>query len=106
MEDLESRFEKIRTEETNTANMIADIARVLMEADIAIINSGTLRADTVIPKGPLTLKTIFSLLPYNDCVTKIEANAEQLVKALENGVSQYPALEGRFPLVRIWSSRI
>ena len=40
-----------------------------------------------------------SILPMVDSVSVIEVKGEQLVQALENGVSQYPKLEGRFPQV-------
>ena len=40
-----------------------------------------------------------SILPMVDSVSMIKVTGEQLVQALENGVSQYPKLEGRFPQV-------
>ena len=44
-------FAKIRTEETNASNWIADIIRDGTAADVTILNSGTLRADELIPVG-------------------------------------------------------
>lgn len=38
-----------------------------------------------------------SILPMMDESVVLEVNGAQLLQALENGVSQYPALEGRFP---------
>lgn len=40
---LETRFEIIRHEESNFANFFADLVRYDLNADIAIINSGTIR---------------------------------------------------------------
>ena len=40
-----------------------------------------------------------SILPMVDSLTVLELTGEQLIEALENGVSQYPRHEGRFPQV-------
>ena len=39
------------------------------------------------------------ILPMVDPLWKLELTGEQILLALENGVSQYPNLEGRFPQV-------
>ena len=62
--DLEGRFEKIRSEETNLANWIADIVRTEYdEVDLCLLNSGTLRYNSVIPRGEITARMIANLLP-------------------------------------------
>ena len=96
---LECRFAKIRSEGTNTTNFLADLTRIAAETDISLLNSGTMRIDSEIDKGPLRLKELFAMLPFIDPIVKLELTGEQLLLALENGVSQYPALEGRFPMV-------
>ena len=40
-----------------------------------------------------------AILPMVDPLWKMEVTGEQILLALENGVSQYPNLEGRFPQV-------
>ncbi len=40
-----------------------------------------------------------SILPMVDAVSVLEVKGSQLIQALENGVSQYPKKEGRFPQV-------
>ena len=97
--ELDARFESIRTKETNIGNFIADVLRRGTSADVAIINSGTLRADCIFQPGTLSMKDLVALLPMLDETAVIEMNSEQLLNALENGVSQYPRLEGRFPQV-------
>ena len=92
---LDSRFASIRRGETNVGNFVCDIMRNQTEAEIALLNSGTLRADTLTPPGDLTLHFLFALLPMADSLVVLELNFDQLVHALENGVSQYPKLEGR-----------
>ena len=40
-----------------------------------------------------------TIIPMVDCLVKLKVTGEQLLLALENGVSKYPQLEGRFPQV-------
>ena len=96
---LDAKFGNIRTRETNCSNWVADTVRLVTKADVSIINSGTLRADTIFPAGPFLTKDLFTLLPMLDDMMTIELTGEELRAALENGVSQYPKLEGRFPCV-------
>ena len=96
---LDARFGKIRTQETNCSNWVADTVRLVTKADVAIINSGTLRADAIFPAGQFLTKDLFTLLPMLDDMMTIELTGAELLAALENGVSQYPKLEGRFPCV-------
>jgi hypothetical protein len=49
--------------------------------------------------GTLTTGDLVSLLPMLDPMVVLELNPTQLLQVLENGVSQWPALEGRFPCV-------
>jgi 5'-nucleotidase len=37
--------------------------------------------------------------PFEDPVVVIKIKGQQLLEALQNGVSKYPALDGRFPQV-------
>jgi 2',3'-cyclic-nucleotide 2'-phosphodiesterase (5'-nucleotidase family) len=37
--------------------------------------------------------------PFEDSVVVIKLKGQQLLEALQNGVSKYPALDGRFPQV-------
>ena len=45
------------------------------------------------------VQDLITILPMVDHLWKLEVTGEQILKALENGVSQYPRLEGRFPQV-------
>ena len=44
-QDLEGRFAILRTEDTNLGNMIADVFRVRMGTDVAMIQGGALRSN-------------------------------------------------------------
>lgn len=80
-------------------NLVADIVRSGLQTDVCIINSGTLRADTMFEAGQFTLRDLVSLLPMADDLAVLELCGAHIVEALENGVSLHPKLEGRFPLV-------
>ena len=96
---LEGRFEKVRTEEANLGNFVADMMRHATRTDVAILNSGTLRSDSILPAGNVRMKDLVAILPMCDALVVLEVTGAQLRVALENGVSQYPRLEGRFPQV-------
>eukprot|EP00095_Tigriopus_kingsejongensis_P003160 maker-scaffold791_size96783-snap-gene-0.28 protein:Tk03160 transcript:maker-scaffold791_size96783-snap-gene-0.28-mRNA-1 annotation:"5 -nucleotidase" len=97
--DLDGRFSSIRTQETNLGNFICDIMVASTNADFALLNSGTLRSDQVHAAGPFFLKDLLTILPMIDQLVLVEVTGEQVLQCLENGVSQYPKLEGRFPQV-------
>lgn len=92
---LDARFSTVRLQETNVGNLICDIILTGVNADVAILNSGTLRADRIIPPGEFRLRELTNLLPLLDPLVVIQANGAQILAALENGVSQYPRLEGQ-----------
>jgi 5'-nucleotidase len=107
---LDCAFKSIRTSETAIGNFVADCVCHSMEnarvdsmesagVDMCLINAGTLRADKVFPPGLLTTGDLVSLLPMLDPMVVLELCPTQLLEVLENGVSQWPALEGRFPCV-------
>ncbi|XP_063691937.1 mannosylglucosyl-3-phosphoglycerate phosphatase-like isoform X2 [Bolinopsis microptera] len=94
---LETRFSEVRTKETNMGNFITDVMRVALRADVAILNSGTMRSDCIFPPGKFRMRDLSAILPIMDELLLLECTGSQLLKALENGVSKYPELEGRFP---------
>lgn len=68
-------------------------------ADIAIYNSGCIRADKKYKPGYLTAGDFVDIYPFRLFLAKVRATGQQLLNILEDGVSMYPALEGRFPQV-------
>lgn len=97
--ELDVRELAFRTGETNLGDYIADLVRAEADAEIAIINSGGLRDDRIIDKGPITLADIYSIHPFNNRVVSIEITGKTLLEALENSVSRWEGMEGRFPQV-------
>ncbi|KAK7217721.1 hypothetical protein V2G26_005724 [Clonostachys chloroleuca] len=96
---LDARFSTVRTKESNIGNFVCDVMRQHHEADCAIMASGTIRGDQVYPPGALRIKDIVTCFPFEDPVVLLVVTGQAIWDALENGVSQYPALEGRFPQV-------
>src|SRR5690606_27468103 len=61
------------------------------------MNGGGIRSDSVYPAGELSLRDLFSILPFGNTVVLIEVTGQQLLDALENGVSAVESASGRFP---------
>lgn len=97
--DLDGRFSSVRTSETNLGNFVCDVMLSATHADFAILNSGTIRSDMIHPKGDFTLRDLLNVLPFLDPLVVLSITGKQVVEVLENSVSQYPKLEGRFPQV-------
>lgn len=84
----------VRTSETNLGNLVADMMRDVLDADIALTNGGGIRAS--IPEGAITLGDIYEVLPFDNTLAGIEVPGAAVVDALEHGVSQYPIDWGGF----------
>ncbi len=97
---LEGERSKVRSEETNLGNLVADALlwkAQVAGAQIAIQNGGGIRAS--LPAGPVTFGDCMSILPFGNYLVVLELTGEQIWQALENGVSQVERLAGRFPHV-------
>ncbi|CAE8582482.1 unnamed protein product, partial [Polarella glacialis] len=94
--DLDCRFSAIRTQETNIGNLVTDIMRKALKADLAVLNSGTLRADSILETGEIKVRDLVNMLPMLDECCLLQLQGSQVLDVLENAVSQYPRLEGRF----------
>ncbi|KAL3287381.1 hypothetical protein HHI36_001854 [Cryptolaemus montrouzieri] len=96
---LDGRFNAIRTSETNLGNWVCDIVLAATGCDLVILNSGTFRSDQVHPAGEFIMRDLTNIIPMRDPLVVLKVTGEQIIAALENGVSMYPKLEGRFPQV-------
>jgi len=61
---VERRLTRNRTGESSLSNAITDAMREVSGAEIALTNSGGLRAD--LPEGAFTYKQLFEVLPFNN----------------------------------------
>ncbi|CAB3259449.1 unnamed protein product [Arctia plantaginis] len=96
---LEGRFSCIRRQECNLGNWVCDVLLAATGADLVLLNSGTFRSDQVHPAGDFTLRDLSTIIPMRDPLVVVEATGEVILQVLENSVSKYPSLEGRFPQV-------
>jgi 5'-nucleotidase/UDP-sugar diphosphatase len=81
---LDAERERIRYEETNLGNFVADLVREYSGARIALINSGSLRAS--IDAGPITLEDVYKTMPYANEIVVIELTGAQVRQVLTRSV--------------------
>ena len=93
--DLDGK--NVRTGETNLGDYVADVMRQTAGAEVALINGGTIR--TSIPQGKITVKDVYTVLPFDNYLVAISLTGAQLKQALEHGVSRLEGPSGSFPQV-------
>ncbi len=96
---LDARNTAVRQQESNLGNFIADVMRAAVGADVAITNGGGIRTNALFPAGRITRKDVLAWLPFGNVVVKIAVTGAVIRQALENGVSQWEHVAGRFPQV-------
>ncbi len=85
---------RVRNEETNLGDFVADAYRLRTGADIAFANGGGIRAE--IESGAVTRKTLMDINPWNNSMCVIEVTGQQILEALELGAQKYPENSGGF----------
>lgn len=89
----------LRSRETNLGNFVADAMRDDTGAPIAIVNSGSIRVNQIMPAGPLRMKDLVAIHPFGGTVCVIEATGSLILEMLNNGFSELGEDDGRFPQV-------
>eukprot|EP00921_Rhytidocystis_pertsovi_P015804 GHVQ01025053.1.p1 GENE.GHVQ01025053.1~~GHVQ01025053.1.p1 ORF type:complete len:651 (+),score=39.48 GHVQ01025053.1:1039-2991(+) len=85
------------TEECNSGNWLCDILTDYCNAEIALVNGGSVRGNTVYEKGTwLTELHVNQMLPERTGLVVIEASGEVILEALEHSVAALPAQDNRF----------
>lgn len=100
----------VRRQESNLGNLITDgmaaamkekITALLPESElssikgyVALQNGGGIRE--MIPAGDITLGQVRTVLPFDNSLVALKVTGEELILALENGVSGAPAENGAF----------
>lgn len=98
--ELDSRRATIRGKEAAIGNLIADAMRAATGADVALTNGGGIRANKLYPPGTmLTRRDILSELPFGNKTVVLELTGQDVIEALENGLSKIEDGAGRFPHV-------
>jgi 2',3'-cyclic-nucleotide 2'-phosphodiesterase (5'-nucleotidase family) len=89
----------LRVAESNLGDLVADAIRADTNADVALLNAGSIRGNRVYPAGPLTRRTLVAIHPFANVVCKVAVPGAVLLAALNHGVSKLPATAGQFPQV-------
>lgn len=84
----------VRLGETNMGDFVADAYRAATGAQIAIVNGGGVRSS--IDAGPITNNDLYGVQPFGNELSMVEASGQQILDALEMGVSEYPEASGGF----------
>jgi 2',3'-cyclic-nucleotide 2'-phosphodiesterase (5'-nucleotidase family) len=100
--------------ESLVGNIVTDAMMAYTGADLALTNSGGLRANLTCPAidnptdfcpaftappYPITRGQTFTVLPFGNFAVTIPVNGAELKAMLERGFSAMPAADGRFPQV-------
>ncbi|BFM50675.1 5'-nucleotidase C-terminal domain-containing protein [Marinomonas sp. THO17] len=89
--------QKVRTAENGFTNYVADVLKQYTEADISLINSGTFRGNVVYPAGSqLSIKDIRNMMPYRNRPVLVEATGQQILDAIEHGLTGLENVSGQF----------
>lgn len=75
-----------RDGESSLGDWMTDCLRAWAKTDVAIQNGGGIRAD--LPKGPVTLRTIFNIMPFDNRVVKLTMDGDGLFTVLDHGVGK------------------
>lgn len=74
-----------RTGEATIGGWFTDCLRGWTKTDVAVQNHGGIRSD--LPAGPVTLRRIFEIMPFDNRVATMSLTGAQLRDTLERGVS-------------------
>lgn len=92
--DLEGDIGLIRTRETNLGDLLTDLLRAEFGTEVALVNGGQIRDS--IPAGPIDLKRLLQVLPFNSSIVTLTITGSRLAQALEHSVGSLPEANGRF----------
>jgi 5'-nucleotidase len=91
----DARSTHARTQETGLGNLTCDLMKNYYKTDISMITGGTLRSDNLY-KGNITIRDLLEIFPFDDPTVVLRYPGSTIRAALENGVSKYPSMDGRF----------
>ncbi len=100
---LDGEYETVRVSETNLGDLSADAmlwyanSEIGIEADVGIMNSGSIRAS--IEVGEITLEDVKTVFPYNNTLVTLDVTGAQLLEALEAASAELP--EHTAPLAQV-----
>lgn len=103
---LDGERGNVRKQETNLGNLMADgmrakVQSIVKENDVkgyvTIQNGGGIRAS--FKAGDITLGDLLTVMPFGNNLSALKMTGQEIIAALENGVSGVESGEGRFPQI-------
>jgi 5'-nucleotidase/UDP-sugar diphosphatase len=86
--DLDGREERLRRGETNLGDLVADSWKERFpEANLSLVNSGSIRGNRVYSAGPLTYLTVNEILPFQGRILMVEMTGADIARVLEISAS-------------------
>ncbi|OYD15146.1 hypothetical protein CH333_06335 [candidate division WOR-3 bacterium JGI_Cruoil_03_44_89] len=86
--DLDAHSDVVRSRETNLGNMIADSwLNWFTDADVALVNGGSIRGDRIYPAGTITFSTVNEILPFRNEVYMVQLTGADLKRVFEISAS-------------------
>ena len=96
-ESKESSDQMSRSAENGFCNLVTDAMRYFGEADVTIMNAGSVRED--IEAGNITYQQVINTMPFSNDVLVKNISGQDILNALEFGVKTLPGITSRFPQV-------
>src|SRR5262249_32746286 len=97
---LDSRTATVRTREAAIGDLVADAMRTSTHAEAAVTNGGGIRRGKLYrPRSAVIAGDIILELLFENRIVTIAITRAELARALENGLSQLPNANGRFPQI-------
>ncbi len=91
-EPLDGRDSTVRVRAGNLTDLItAAMARDAKDAEIAILNGGSIRVDDILPAGPLSEYDVIRVLPFGGTVVKSTWRGSLLIDVLAAGLANQGA---------------
>lgn len=72
--------------ESEIGNWVADCVRKWRKTDAALIDSVSIQSD--INSGPVTMRTLYELVPFDSIVMRVKLRGNDLLRVLEDSVSK------------------
>ena len=94
--EADGKTRRVRTNETNVGDLVADAFREMMNCDIGLQNGGGIRNS--IARGSITYGKVLNALPFGNLMIRLEATGQQIVDMLQKSAT-YEVEDGSFPQV-------
>jgi 5'-nucleotidase/UDP-sugar diphosphatase len=98
--EMDTNLIATRTQQNPFGNYIADTLKDYTNADIALINGGTIRGEKNYKANTILLRSdIVKELPFRNKIALLSVSGIQVIAALEIGFSLIKEVKGRFPQI-------